>query len=140
MDRIYYDFKQYPVDSKESPFDKDSKGKYFAWLTNRKDAFSYLSENKDDFQYYNGELYKAMPMGYTNLWILERIALEVGGELVASYGEAKQEMRCFYVILDGNGKYEQISEYEYIELCQDKKLSDRVVKLIANLLNDYYWH
>jgi len=137
---IYHEFAQFPIGSKESPFDKDTKGKYFGWLTNRKNGCSYLAERKEVFNRNDRELMRAMPMGYTNLWILERLALEINGEIVATYGEAGKNMRYIYVVLDESGKYERITEDEYIELCQDKVLSGRAVKLTANLVEDFYWH
>ncbi len=140
MKGIYHDFVQFPIGSKESPFDKDAKGKYFGWLTNRKNGCSYLAESKNAFRHGDNALVHAMPMGYTNLWILERVALEINGEIVATYGKVEKNVRYIYIVLDESGKYERITEDEYIELCQDKVLSGRAVKLTANLVEDFYWH
>lgn len=65
-------FADYPIGSHENPFEIDGKGNYFAYLTNRDCCLSYLSDNLSDFNYMNNDLYHAMPMGYTSLWVLER--------------------------------------------------------------------
>lgn len=140
MEGNYQNFAQFPENVTESPFNPDAKGTYFAWLTNRKGGCSYLAERADAFCHEDSVLFREMPMGYTSLWILERIVLEIGGNVVAAYGEPAEKIHHIYVILDENGKYERISEEEYKALCQNEVLSRRAVKLTANLLDAWNWH
>lgn len=134
-------FADYPPVSRENPFDRNAKGKYFAHLTNRRmESFSYLAENLDVFAFFNPELYKAMPMGYTNLWILERISVKVADEEAVVFSEDGKDIKYFYCVSDKNGEYSEISEEEYTKACSNKETVKNVVKIAAKLLENYYWH
>lgn len=68
-------YNNYPLNSNQDIFLKNSTGRYFAYLSNRSKCLSFLSNNIEDFDFNSNELYEAMPMGYTTLTILERAFL-----------------------------------------------------------------
>lgn len=86
----------YPINSHENPFDIDSNGKYFAYLTNRQQCFSYLSNDLSDFEWGNNDLYHAMPMGYTNLYVLERILIVDSNSNVYKFSDKKYDKICTF--------------------------------------------
>lgn len=131
-------FANYPLHSRENPFDKNATGKYFAYLTNRKECFSFLSDDLADFNHNNNKLYKAMPMGYTSLWIFERVSVKKGSEEAVSFAKGGVALTYFYCYIHEDGELELISEYRYQELL--KEGNEKVVELAANRIEEYYWH
>lgn len=124
-------FADYPAGSYEDPFAPESHGKYFAFLTNRKQCFSYLSYDIDDFSYGNNELYKAMPMGYTGLWVLERVfAANSENKACIFSHEERSEMQLFIRMTDRDGTQMIVSQEEMLE-----KVSADTGILINNLNN-----
>ena len=107
-------FADYPTGIHENPFNVNAKGSYFSYLTNRECCLSYLSEQLDDFGYMNNNLYHAMPMGYTNLWVLER-AFVVNSEGVWKVFRNKENVHVLFCIED-NGRYKLISQSELLEI------------------------
>lgn len=161
-------FSNYPLNSRENPFDLNSKGKYFAYLTNRQNCFSYLSEELSDFDWKSKQLYSAMPMGYTDLWVLERLFLintsgaiklfsnENYSKIVTfrSDGFPKPEWSAF--VDDGWKDRIQDCHRVFFEkdniddtLSMSREILKRIEKrydlknltiLGAGLINDHYWH
>lgn len=131
-------FANYPLHSRENPFDKNAVGKYFVYLTNRKESFSYLSNDLVDFNYNNNELYKAMPMGYTSLWVLERVSVKRGREEAIFFAKAGVGLTYFYCQIHETGEYELIGEHTYRELLDQG--NEKVVELAANKIDTYNWH
>ncbi len=66
---------EYPLGSKEHPFDLVSKGQYFVHMCNRDLNISYLGDDLEDFSEFNDNMYKTIPMGYASLWIMQRTYL-----------------------------------------------------------------
>lgn len=134
-------FAQYPANATGNPFEKISQGRYFAFLTNRKTCFSLVSDDINDFKYSNTDLLSAMPMGYTNLWVLERVSLRTNDETPILFAEADHTLRYFYCALDSEGEYRNITEYEYKQFCNGKSSDiEKVMELAVNLVADYSWH
>ena len=131
-------FANYPFYSRENPFDRNAVGKYFVYLTNRKKCFSYLSDVLADFNLNNEELYKAIPMGYTSLWVLERVSVKSGREEAIYFAKAGVGLTYFYCQIHETGKYELIGEHTYRELLNQG--NENVVELAANKIDTYTWH
>lgn len=129
-------FTPYPPGSKGNPFDKSAAGRYFAYLTNREQCFSRLSDNPADFRPQNEALAQAMPMGYTSLRVLARVSIRCGAETV-SFGEPTHKLTYFYCKVTG-GTYVPISHYEYEQLQKDDTV--QTIELAANLLEEHNWH
>ena len=71
---IYIDYLENFLQPAQSPFDadgRDNSGDCFIYLTNRKQAFSYLF-SAEKYSAILGEAYKKIDMGYTQLWIFEK--------------------------------------------------------------------
>lgn len=122
-------FADYPVGSHENPFDLESQGKYFAFLTNREKCFSYLSYNINDFSFENDEMYKAMPMGYTSLWVLERIFIVNSENKTHIFSSDKRSRIQFFICMtekDGTQK-----------LVSQGQLLDRVSADTRSVLNSF---
>lgn len=128
---------EYPVISKGNPFDKEATGKYFAYLTNRKICFSHLSDQLEDFGFQNEGLYNAMPMGYTSLWVMERVSLKYCNEDKVFFNDSGLRQTCFYCKLK-EGVYELVSQYEYMQLQKENTLP--TIELCANIVDEYNWH
>jgi hypothetical protein len=161
-------FCNYPINSKENPFDINSKGKYCGYLTNRQKCFSYLSDNLKDFEWQNESLYKAMSMGYTNLWILERLFLiNSSGEFkkfsnekftkiatLRSDGFPKDEWKVYNEDSSEN-KVEDYHRFlfekdniddsistarDILKRIQEKHSVKNLTILGVGLIEDYFWH
>ncbi|WP_322412881.1 hypothetical protein, partial [Clostridium perfringens] len=156
-------FADYPTGIHENPFNINAKGIYFAYLTNRECCLSYLSEQLDDFGYINKNLYHAMPMGYTNLWVLERIFV-VNSEGVWKIFKNEENTHILFCIED-NGQYKLISQSELLEIvhsnfenqnssikeelsnwcillknAKEKLQCTKISAVGTILLENYYWH
>ena len=112
-------FASYPVNSHENPFDIYSNGKYFAYLTNRQLCFSYLSNDLSDFGWGNNELYHAMPMGYTNLYVLERIFIVESNSKVYKFSDKKYDKICTF-------RYEGFPKEEWNTFVEDEMWKNRI--------------
>jgi hypothetical protein len=82
-------FYEYPVGSKEDPFDPRATGRFFVHASAGK-PYTYLSTDIQDFDPNpSGAMAAAIPMGYKALLILQRLFLvNPGGEVAASWDDA----------------------------------------------------
>ena len=156
-------FADYPKMSRENPFEMDSAGTYFAYLTNRECCFSYLSDRLEDFQYNNNALYEAMPMGYTALWVLERCWLadsdgtcrvfgnEIGTQTLYCLEnlDTKQWQKVSQARLMEIARFPVLKEYlenemnqaSFLLQCVKKQLPcSKIVAVGVKLIEEYNWH
>ena len=66
---------EYPLGSREHPFDPLGQGRYFVHMCNRGTTISYLGDDLNDFSDTNDLLYRTIPMGYASLWVMQRTFL-----------------------------------------------------------------
>ncbi len=106
-------FVDYPEGKKENPFDMNASGSCFAYLTNRKQCLSYLG-NQSDFSYGNNALYRAMPMGYTDMLVMKRsfVVDSDGNYQVFARGENLWFLFCRE---EKNQKISLVSQKEILE-------------------------
>jgi len=125
-------FADYPTGIHENPFNIDAKGNYFAYLTNRECCLSYLSEKLEDFDYNNNNLYNAMPMGYTSLWVFERVFVVNSEEVWKKFKNEKNTQILFYI--EDNGENKLISQSQLLEIVHwnFKEQNDSIEEQLLN--------
>lgn len=153
-------FVNYPLDSDENPFEAKTKGKYFGFLTNREKCYSYLSDDMGPFTHNSEGLCRAMPMGYTNLWILERVLVSSSEEETVVFKEKTEDIKELYCICHNDDKWENYSALAVLNMASEetKKIHEekkyhlflkqlkremgvkKIVMVGATILEDYYWH
>lgn len=155
-------FANYPNGVRENPFDVNANGTYFAYLTNRVCCLSYLSEKLEDFDYMSNNLYNAMPMGYTNLCVFERVFAVNSEGVWKKFNDKKYSNLLF--ITENNGESKLVSQAELLEkvkcnyrvyntvedevlnICNllksanEKMNCDKISAVGAIKLKEYTWH
>ncbi|MFZ5823413.1 MAG: hypothetical protein ACOY94_03590 [Bacillota bacterium] len=135
----------YPLHSDRNPFSRTAPGRFFAYLTNRYGQMTYLSSRGSDFDYNNPLLYRSIPMGYTNLCILMRVALaEAGGYITVWENEpgSWDELR----LMHWAGEECQLLGGAYANLKEATLAARREAEnhqtpvLVVAVHEEYYWH
>lgn len=126
---------EFPSDSNLCPFDPQADGSRFIYLTARQNRYSYLADEKCDMSF--EKLSRYFPMGYTNLWIMERLGLLSMGKIEIFIKNEKAEM--FYV-MDSNEIIEEFLRFdEALTFChQNSETYEKL--LIARRIQNIYWH
>ncbi|MGN0159961.1 MAG: hypothetical protein ACI4AQ_01075 [Lachnospiraceae bacterium] len=106
-------FADYPVGCRENPFDINASGSCFAYLTNRKQCLSYLG-SKEDFSYQNNGLHRAMPMGYTDMLVMQR-SFVVDSDGNSGVFEKGGNLHFLFCREDQNQKIILVSQKEILE-------------------------
>lgn len=108
-------FVNYPENIYENPFTSNIKGGFFVYLPYRKTCLSYLSHNFSDFDYENSAMCRAIPMGHTSLWVLERcfVANSDGFKKIFKRTENIETLFCKEEL---NGQYKLISQAELFDI------------------------
>ncbi|MDQ0088529.1 hypothetical protein J2T12_001935 [Paenibacillus anaericanus] len=156
-------YNNYPLNSNQDIFSRHSTGRYFVYLSNRSKCLSYLANKIEDFDYNNDELYKAMPMGYTTLTILERAFL-IDGEGIKTWpveNEGKiyiirnemvpkhywgQDQKEYHLLLESfKGTYALNNATKWCEdlliKISNEESNSNVSKLIgAVVVEEFNWH
>lgn len=103
----------YPAGCRESPFDIHTSGECFAYLTNRKQCLSYLG-NQKEFAYGNNELYRAMPMGHTDMLVMRRSFVVDSDGNFRIYAKGPN-LYFLFCMEENNQKISLVSQKEILE-------------------------
>ena len=135
-----------------SPFDSGGQGLFFVYLSNRNHC-SFLFSPEFVTHFFQEDLYNFFPMGYSTLFLLEKLFLISSGKKAAGDFSALLKNRQttkgnFAVVKDPataltggsaiSGKYNDI--YKAIKSARIKMEKQGASFVVARILDSYSWH
>ncbi len=129
-------YNEFPEYSTQSPFDKNAIGDLFIYLTARQNRFSYLFSSS--YPIIIGELELFFPKGYTNLWIMKRIALLDKGEITI-FDKFALDKNLYYV-MNHNEIVEEFTNFDaVVDFLQYNALIYEKL-IVSSKKQNLYWH